>query len=324
MSDTAATIRDEILGSISEIFGVHVTKATQIDQGFLNLKWKLESDHGRLFVKQYSKIRYPEHLTHGLEISLTHQDQLHLQGIPVPKLFSHQGKYVLRTPSQERYVLMNLCDGSSVEPGSASEPQMYALGSVVGRMHKLLNTDLTPLPLHWNIRTQEAMVKHWDKRYLQATTLHNGETVAALEIQRRIIDGMDTGIFADCERGWGHWDLFVDNILFSADEVAAILDFDRLHFVYPEFDISRPILSCTLSGSQLRLDRVHAFVTGYREHIPLSVDKLIRSIKLTWWREAEWIAVPQKDEFTPLIRFRHENNWVAANWDQLEDIFAGI
>jgi hypothetical protein len=79
-----------------------------------------------------------------------------------------------------------------------------------------------------------------------------------------------------------------------------------------------------LSGSQLRLDRVQAFVTGYREHIPLPVNKLIRSIKLTWWREAEWIAVPQKDEFTPLIRFRHENNWVAANWDRLEDIFAGI
>jgi Ser/Thr protein kinase RdoA (MazF antagonist) len=324
MADTAARIRDEILDSISEIFGVRVTEATQIDQGFLNLKWKLESDHGRLFVKQYSRIRYPEHLTRGLEISLTHQDRLHRQGIPVPRLFSHQGQYVLRTPSQERYVLMNLCDGNSIEPGSANEQQMYALGSVIGQMHKLLNTDLTPLPLHWNIKTKEAMVKHWEKRYVQATILQCDETVAALELQRRIIDKMDTAIFADCERGWGHRDLFVDNILFSADKVAAILDFDRLHFVYPEFDISRPILSCALSGNGFRLDRVRAFAAGYREYNPLPPDKLIRSIKLTWWKEAEWIAVAQKDEFTPLSRFRQENNWVAAHWDNLEDIFAGI
>ncbi|QUL57240.1 phosphotransferase [Paenibacillus tritici] len=324
MSDTAARIRDEILGSITEFFGVHVTEAVQIDQGFLNLKWKLASDHGPLFVKQYSKVRYPEHLTRGLEVSLTHQDRLHLQGLPVPKLFSHQGNYVLRTPSQERYVLMKLCDGHSIAPGSATVQQMYTLGSVVGRMHKVLNTDLTPLPLHWNIRTQEAMVSNWEKRYLHAAALHNGETVAALELQRRIIDGMDTGIFADCERGWGHRDLFVDNILFHADEVAALIDFDRLHFIYPEFDISRPLLSCALSDNQLRLDRVQAFVTGYRQYSPLPLSKLIRSIKLTWWREAEWIAVPEPDEFTPLIRFRHENHWVAANWDRLEDLLAGI
>lgn len=324
MSDTTARIRDELLDSITETFGVHVTDATQIDQGFLNLKWKLETDHGSLFVKQYSKIRYPEHLVNGLEVSLTHQDHLHRQGIPTPQLFSHQGKYVLRTPSQERYVLMRLCGGNSIEPGSANEQQMYALGAVIGQMHKLLNTNVTPLPLHWDIRSKEDMQKLWEKRYLQAVTKQCDDIVAALEIQRTIIDETDTGIFAHCERGWGHWDLFVDNILFSPDTVAAILDFDRLHFVYPEFDVSRPLLSCALSGDHIRLDQVRAFVTGYREYSPLSVDKLVRSIRLTWWKEAEWVTVPKEDEFRPLIRFREENNWVAAHWDRLDDIFAGV
>ncbi|WP_339224370.1 phosphotransferase [Paenibacillus sp. FSL H8-0332] len=324
MSDTAARIRDEILGSMAEQFEVHVTEAVQIDQGFLNLKWRLDSDHGRLFVKQYSKIRYPEPLTRGLEVSLSHQDHLYLEGLPVPKLFSHQGNYVLRTPSQERYVLMNLCDGDSIAPGSATEQQMYALGRVVGRMHKVLNARPASLPLYWEVRSQASMVRNWEARYLQATARQSEDTLSALELQRRIIDRMDTGIFADCERGWGHRDLFVDNMLFRADQVAAILDFDRLHFVYPEFDIARPILSCALSEDGIGLDRVRAFVTGYREYTPLPASTLIRSLKLTWWKEAEWIAVPQQDEFPPLVRFRQENHWIAANWERLNDIFAGI
>lgn len=323
MSDTAR-IRDDILDSINGIFGISIKAALPIEQGYLNLKWRLETDHGSLFVKQYSKTRYPEHLVNGLEVSLTHQNNLHKQGIPTPVLFSHQGKYVLRTPSQERFVLMSLCDGHSIAPGSANEQQMYALGAVVGQMHKLLNTDVTPMPLHWDIRSKEAMQKLWDKRYLQATAMQSAETVAALEIQRAIINETDTAIFTDCERGWGHWDLFVDNILFSSDSVAAILDFDRLHFVYPEFDVSRPILSCALSDNSIQLEQVRAFVSAYREYNPLSADKLVRSIKLTWWKEAEWMTVPQKNEFTPLIRFREENHWVGQNWDRLHDIFAGI
>ncbi|WNS45957.1 phosphotransferase [Paenibacillus sp. MMS20-IR301] len=324
MADTAERIRDELIDSITDHFGMHITAATPIDLGFLNLKWKLESDQGSLFVKQYSKVRYPEQLVDGLEISLAHQHKLYQQGIPVPRLFSHQGKYVLRSASQERYVLTDLCNGRSIAPGSASEQQMYELGTVVGQMHMLLNTDVPPLPLHWDIRTKEAMLKHWEKRYRQAAARQCADTIAALEIQRRIIDETDTAIFAGCERGWGHWDLFVDNILFDEDTVAAILDFDRLHFVYPELDVSRAILSCALSGGLIRLGQVRAFVSGYRRYSPLSAEKLIRSIKLTWWREAEWIAVAEKDEYTPLIRFREENNWVAAHWDHLDELFAGI
>ncbi|MBP2113543.1 phosphotransferase [Paenibacillus silagei] len=324
MSDTAARIRDEILDSMTQRFGLHVTEAVQIDQGFLNLKWRLDSDQGRLFVKQYSKVRYPEALTLGLEVSLSHQDHLYLEGLPVPKLFSHEGNYVLRTPSQERYVLMTLCDGHSIAPGSATEQQMYSLGRVVGRMHKLLNAQPASLPLYWEVRSKASMVRNWEARYHQAAARQSEDTLSALELQRRIIDRMDTGIFADCERGWGHRDLFVDNMLFSADQVAAILDFDRLHFVYPEFDIARPILSCALSEDGIGQDRVRAFVTGYREYTPLPASTLIRSLKLTWWKEAEWIAVPQQDEFPPLVRFRQENHWIAANWDRLNDIFTGI
>jgi homoserine kinase type II len=266
MSDSVALIRDDILNTISDIFEIKIFDYLQIEQGYLNLKWKIETDAGSLFVKQYNKTRYPENFVNGLDISLTHQSNLHKQGIPTPKLFSNQGRYVLRTPSQERFVLMSLCEGNLIPAGSANENQAYALGKTIGKMHQILNSNnSTTHPLHWDIRSKEEMLERWNKRWIHANNMKCEKTIRALEVQRKIIDETNTDFFSNCERGWGHWDLFVDNLLFTHDSLSAILDFDRMHFVYPEFDISRPILSCTLEHASIHMDIVTAFVRGYRE-----------------------------------------------------------
>jgi len=297
----------------------------QIEQGYLNLKWKIETDVGSLFVKQYDKTRYPENFVNGLEIFLTHQLKLHKEGIPSPKLFSNQGRYVLRTPSQERFVLMSLCEGNVIPPGSANENQAYTLGNAIGRMHQILNSNNSnAYPLHWDIRNKEEMLEHLNKRLIHAKNMKSEKTIRALEVQRKILDETDIDIFSNCERGWGHWDLFVDNLLFTHDSLSAILDFDRMHFVYPEFDISRPILSCMLDDGSIHMDSVGAFVNGYREYQSLTLEKLVRSIRLTWWKEGEWVAVEGENDSIPLKRFREENIWIGENWNNLYDMFSNV
>ncbi|WP_164779458.1 phosphotransferase [Paenibacillus kobensis] len=320
----ALMVRDDIFTTVNDLFGITIHDYAQIEQGYLNRKWKLTTDIGSLFVKQYNKTRYPEQSVHGLEVSLAHQARLHQQGVPVPELFAHQGRHVLRTPSQERFVLMRMCEGHIIKPGMASTDQMHSLGQAVGKMHHLLNSKGVPQPLHWDIRSKEELYLLWEQRWLHANAMQCGRTIAALEVQRIILEDTDTGIFAECERGWGHWDLFTDNLLFRPGSVGAILDFDRLNYVYPEFDISRPILSCALDGRQLRIGQVQTFVQGYRERMPLTAEKLVRSIQLTWWKEAEWVAVEREHDSIPLKRFREENIWVADHWDHLRDMLAGI
>lgn len=325
MSDNVVFIRDDILGSITETFEIKIYDFLQIEQGYLNLKWKIETDVGSLFVKQYSKTRYPENLVNGLEISLTHQSNLHKKGIPTPKLFSNLGRFVLRTPSQERFVLMSLCEGDVLPPGSVNENQAYTLGNAIGKMHQSLNSNnFKAYPLHWDIRSKEDMLVRLNKRWIHANNMNSEKTIKALEVQRKILDETDIDIFSNCERGWGHWDLFVDNLLFSRGSLSAILDFDRMHFVYPEFDISRPILSCMLDNGSIHMDSVTAFVEGYREYQPLTLEKLVRSFRLTWWKEAEWVAVEGENDSIPLKRFREENIWIGENWSNLHDIFSNI
>ena len=324
-SGTSKLIRDDIFETITNVFGLHISGFTQIEMGYMNLKWKINTDKGDLFVKQYNKTRYPEQKIKELEFSLNLQSKLHCEGIPCPELFSYKGEYIIKTTSGERFVLMRFCEGDNIKAGTANIKQMYSLGKTIGQMHKILNRHSSGhLPLHWDVWSKERMIENWKERWEEASSLGCENTLSKLEIQKKIIEKSDIEIFSQCEKGWGHWDLFVDNILFKTNSVSAILDFDRMHYVYPEFDISRPILSCCLENDQISLDRVSAFVKGYQEYQKLTNQKLIRSIKLTWWKEAEWVRAENTYNSAPLKRFSKENIWITDNWDDLECLFADI
>ncbi|MEK3981441.1 phosphotransferase [Psychrobacillus sp. FSL K6-2836] len=322
---TTEDIRGDIFEAITTIFGFNILDFSPIELGYMNLKWKIKTDIGDLFVKQYNKTRYPEQMLHGLETSLILQSKLHKKGTPCPKLYSHKEKYVIHSLNGERFVLMELCEGKNIQAGTANEEQMYSLGKKIGEMHKILNSNNTvQLSLHWDVRSKENMLKNWHKRWDEAARLECTNILSNLEIQRKILEGNDLDIFSDCEKGWGHWDLFVDNILFNTNSVTAILDFDRMNFIYPEFDISRPILSCCVDNGQIHIDKVYTFVQGYREYHKLTLQKLVRSIKLTWWKEAEWVRAIKVQNSSPLKRFNEENIWIGENWDDLESIFSKL
>ncbi|MBT2684755.1 phosphotransferase [Bacillus sp. ISL-37] len=317
-------IQQEIFETISRLFGIEIQDYNQIHLGFKNLKWHIKTDAGDLFVKQYNKQRYPDHRIPGLEKALQIHNKLFEEGLPCPELFSYKGKYVLNTESGERFVLMRFNKGSTLSPGSANPSQMYSLGMIIGNMHVLLQENIALEPLHWDIQSKPEMLEDWNDRWKEAIALECGKTVNSLETQRKILEQNDTDLFTECEIGWAHWDLFADIILFNENEVSSILDFDRMNVVYTDFDISRPILSCCIHDNKICLECVSVFVSGYRQFKPLPLEKLVRSIKLTWWREAEWLRVEKPGDSTPLKRFREENVWIAAHWNQLEDLFSGI
>jgi homoserine kinase type II len=319
------SIREDIFETMTTILGIHIESFSEIKLGYMNLKWKIQTNIGDLFVKQYNKKRYPDTMIKGLEASLKHQKYLNEKGIPCPRLLSHQGNYVLLTPNGERFVIMKMCEGEVIKPGTANVKQLFHLGQIVGRMHKILNDyQQTKLPLHWDILSKESMHESWQKRWEEANVVGCNKTLAALKKQQMIIEEVDLSMFSPCETGWAHWDLFADNILFERDSVSAILDFDRMNYVYQEFDISRPILSYCLYEGEMDLEKVSAFVRGFRETQLLNVDKIVRSIKLTWWKEATVLKVEKGNDSIPLKRFQVENIWVADNWDCLNELFADL
>lgn len=72
--------REDIFETITSKFGFNILDFSPIDLGYLNLKWKIKTEKGHFFVKQYNKTRYPELIIQGLETSLSHQSKLHSKG----------------------------------------------------------------------------------------------------------------------------------------------------------------------------------------------------------------------------------------------------
>ncbi|WP_440109193.1 phosphotransferase [Paenibacillus sp. QZ-Y1] len=314
-------ILSEIIADIKGNLGLITDNAEQNHFGFANLKWKLNTNSGTYFVKQYNASRYSDNLLVSVERALGFQDRLQKAGIPCPKVLPHGRRYIQRTPSGERYMISSFCKGTMVNPGEVNTNQMYHLGYVTGKLHKWLNYNAPKsVPLHWAPISKELMISRWKQNWDEAQRGESSKYISALELQKKIIEEIDLAQFELCEEGWVHWDLFVDNILFYPNQVSGILDFDRMHYIYPEFDISRAILSGCILNNNINIESTRAFIKGYRESIPLSVSKIVRSIKLTWWKEASWIKV-KSEEYRTLRRFVEELIWVSENWSNLDEIF---
>ncbi len=313
------TIRDEIIRTIQNKFGWKIYNAVQVNFGYGNLKWCMETEDKPIFVKQYCKKRYKMGLV-GVERALRFQDQMHKDGIPCQNVFSINDEYIHRTQSCESFMITGVSEGLMVQAGKVNKDQMYSLGESIGRIHLWLSQRAPQyIPLQWKLPDKEKMMLNWEQNMQSSINYGIEKYIKALEQQRVILETLDMEIFLDCEHGWTHWDMFVDNLMFKPDCISDILDFDRLHYTYPEFDISRAILSCCLDEDEMNMGAVSAFCNGYRRHISISAEKLVRSLKLTWCKEAKWVR-PENETDRTMRRFVEELIWLGERWGNLDKI----
>lgn len=326
MSTGTERVTADIFQFLEQSFGFAVKSSKQINRGWLNRKWIVKTDNGDLFVKQYHPQRYERYKEKAydeISTALSYQSLLHVKGVPCPFVFSLEGNHLLRTPTGENIAVMQFHDGNLIKPGTATPLQMYHLGKAVGEMHAVLAKfpDGNGKPC-W-IPSQTELLESWMKQWEKAEAKGAPDILSALELQHSIIQRLEMELFEACEQGWAHSDLWVDNLLFHSDKLSAIIDFDRLRYIYPELDVARAILSCALSDGSINREAVSGFLNGYRESDSFPSSKLVRAMKLIWCLEAKWWITSDMDQhsFNP-ARFAEEMIWVANNWAQLENIFA--
>ncbi|MBA4602222.1 phosphotransferase [Thermoactinomyces mirandus] len=317
-------VKEAIFKSIEENFDLKILSDQQIHCGWRNLKWKIETNEGSIFVKHYHPKRYPAEKLDRVREALRIQAYLAENGIPCPEPFIHEESHLIKTASNVYYCLTPYCEGELVKPGEVIVDQIYHLGKVIGQMHKKLQF-LPTQPPEWKPNYEkiyEAWSRNWDRARLEK---RSDRVLQAIESQRTIIDQLNLDIFHDCPAGWTHWDLFVDNLLFFPDRVSAILDFDRITIIYPELDLSRAILSCALRDNKIRFDAVSAFLKGYNEYLVFQGNELARSLKLLWCHEsAKWIRPEMEERPGSAIRFAHEILWITDHWNELDEMFNSL
>lgn len=300
-----------------QLFGFKIVSWAPISLGWLNLKWKLETDQGDVLLKQYHSKRYKNE--NVLIRALEQQQRLFESGMPCPQLLAINGT-ILHTFSDEKFVIMQFCTGEIVKPKDMNIDKMYDLGRVTGRMHRILNdgslreegnTQFIP-------QNRQERISHWSNVIEELKSKNNMNLISHIELQMNLSKTIDIESFGKSIPGWSHRDLWVDNLLFDKDQVSAVLDFDRLNYDYPELDVARAILSWSLHNGNFRTELASAFLQGYRTVNEFPAGKIVSSLRMLWYLESVWwINASMEHHNRVQARFAEEMTWLAENDEQL-------
>lgn len=316
-------ILEDIIETCQRVYGMEVLDSVPIYRGWLNLKWQVKTDKGNFLIKQFNKVRFKKYSEEELNFAYNQQKRLHQQGVKCPKLFPFNGQYLLESGNGERFMVMEFCEGSIVQPGTATELQMYHLGKATGRMHRVLNDGSIPKKKNPEFIAPdlEDRMNYWQSVHEMAQCKGNQSIISIIENQIQLTKSMKLDAFNLHDTGWAHRDLFMDNILFQDNEVSAILDFDRLKYDYPQLDVARAVISGCFRNNSLNVSGATAFMDGYKAERKVDKGYLHRALSLLWYMESTWWIKVRMDEYKgPPVRFAAEMVWLGENLPELENM----
>ncbi|MED3444214.1 phosphotransferase [Bacillus thuringiensis] len=326
-NEKATMIFQELKVECETLFEFKIRNAIPIHRGWLNLKWKLETDAGDFVLKQYNQERYKMYNSDLLIQALQQQQRLHNNGVSCPRVLIYKNNVMHISKSDERFIVLEHKEGSLVSPGKVNQKEIHSLGQTIGYMHNLLNDG--SLIKGENPKfvppTKEARLKHWEEKMREVEKLGKEQILSYIKLQQEATQLVNTEQFHNSQRGWVHRDLWVDNFLFLNDKVSAILDFDRMDYDYVELDIGRVVISCALSDGVLNKSLVASFLEGYRNEVDFPVGNIVRAIQMLWYMESTWWIHANMDQHSvPPSRFADEMNWIAENYGVLHNILADL
>lgn len=343
-------MEEAIRADLESSFGLHGDSGNSVSGGWLNRKWKLVCGEKAWLVKQFSRKRFSQKQLDWIEESMQRQIIAQREGVPCPRVLSFRGKVLRTLADGTTYMVMEFCPGVMLDHNTVMTDQMYSLGRACGQIHRTFSA-LPPQgvrgypldrksvlhELREHYRTQiaecgkaaeEGGPAGSSSDFSDSSTKFFPKFFRALEQERRILEKLPADFFDRLETGIGHEDFTPDNMLFSGNEVSAILDFDRSQYGYRLHDVGRAILSFALKDGEMDLKKAYAFLEGYGEWMAFgesgragcSGDWLERTLSdalmLTWCIEAPWWM--KRGVFAGASvkpgRFLEEITWVGEWW----------
>ena len=299
-----------IRNDLPAAYGLHVLSAEPVTGGWLNRKWKAVTDRGTFLVKQFSRTRFGDRQLREIADALVRQRFVGGHGIPCPAVLLTSGQPLRYLDDGTVYMVMTFCEGRMETPQTVKDVQLHDLGRTLGSLHRLFGT--LPADGVKGYPIDGARMLDDLRRYCRTIPDGGRFTEIAESIPPEWLNRLPKGI--------AHEDFSPDNLLFHADRVSAVLDFDRSCYSFLYHDIGRALMSLAWDGGVLRGEKVRAFADGYSAaHFPLSFGDLADALRLTWCIETPWWIRPEfSGECVPKVaRFRDEVLWLTENWREL-------
>ena len=316
-------MNDSIIADLKSTYGLTCYQITPVAGGLLNQKWRASTEKGDLLVKQFSSKRFTKDRIEQMEERLKRQIILEKCGVPCPFLWQYENRVIRWLSDETAYMVMDFCSGKTENSSTITLPQMRSLGSACAFMHKAFSQLPQPsdkeLPVSGGY-TIASLRETLVTRNLQCPLDAKMEYRTALLAAVHILHNLNDDFFNPFPKGFAHEDFHAGNILFHANCVSSIVDFDRNCYSYIWHDIGRAILSFALEGETINVKKVYAFFDGYTQHASLTLQNIADALRLTWCIETPWWVQPaffiECDE-TPR-RFRDEMLWLTEHWFELD------
>ncbi|HML46636.1 MAG TPA: phosphotransferase, partial [Clostridia bacterium] len=237
----------------------------------------------------------------------------------------YSGQAIRLLDDDTAYMVMDFRSGKTENPGTVTATQMRSLGGACGAMHqafsKLPVLSVEGYPLDDGQVLDSLWADH-RARLREFSPSDPAEYRNAVLAEEPILKRLTPGFFETFPKGIAHEDFAADNILFDADGVSAIVDFDRNHFSYVWHDIGRAMLSFALKDGAMDIGKICAFLEGYSRHAALTMPNIADALRLSWCIEAPWWIRPERfgDNSAKVLRFRDELLWLTEHWFEIDSI----
>ncbi|MBA4866946.1 phosphotransferase [Streptomyces sp. PSKA54] len=285
-----------VLPALVRAFGLsEATSWTFLTTGLMNRNWRLETHEGTFALKEISDVSLAK-----ARRNLGVLSRLADERLPVCEpVHSVSGDPVVEVEGRG-YCLLPWVDGKHVRGTELSLDEVRKLGGLLARLHEGLNGAVVRdglLPRaderpRARVTTPEAAATNAD-RLLQTIGRSGSEAfdrfaAEALEQRKLLLDKyaplrpsteVPLGFF-----GWTHGDFQYRNILRRDGTVVAVLDWDRIQVRPYGEEVARTAQVQFGMDGRLDLERVAAFVTGYRAVVPLGVKDLADAVSRLWWK----------------------------------------
>ncbi|WP_328899995.1 phosphotransferase [Streptomyces sp. NBC_00441] len=284
-------------GDLAELIKVfdlgEVLDRRHLADGLMNVNWRLDTTAGRFALKRATDVPIDR-----LRRNLAVLPVLVSRGIPACAPVPTVSGDVVAEVGGNSYCLFPWLDGEHVRGIDLSLAQVADLGAHLAWLHGALSRTAVGLPAVPASVTAEVTepvraMETADRLAGAVSARGVGEAFdvavsTALE-ERKLLLGKHAHLRPEGEipagpHGWTHGDFQYRNLLRADGELVAILDWDRLDIrPYAEEVVRTAQVQFGVEGA-FHLERVSAFVDGYRSVIPLEPAALIDAARRLWWK----------------------------------------
>ncbi|MFF9480706.1 phosphotransferase [Streptomyces sp. NPDC014733] len=297
---TSGTDRTRIpaadLAELIRAYGIDkVLDRQHLADGLMNVNWRLDTRAGRFALKRVTDVPLDR-----LRRNLAVLPVLASYGVPACAPVSTVHGEVIAEVRGGVYCLFPWSSGEHVRGTDLSPAQTSELGAHLAGLHAALGravdeAGMPAVPASVTAEVTEAgrAVQKADRLAGVVSARGAGDSFdaaadVALEERKILLDkhahlrpGGDT---PTGPHGWTHGDFQYRNLLWADGELVAVLDWDRLGVrPYAEEVVRTAQVQFGVEGV-FDLERVSAFISGYRSVVPLEPTALLDAARRLWWK----------------------------------------